>query len=181
VSIQELEVRSEDSRKGFALSNPNVRLSEHPLTFTIDAEAIPWTSAGEGFSFKLLHVDHGSGRMTLLFKMAAGSRFGVHKHYAPVEFFVLQGAFGYEAGVARRGFYGMEGAPAVHEPTCDGSEDMIMLVFTQGGFQAFNEDGSPGEILDARHYIELARANGALGALERADNLNPLTLKFDRT
>lgn len=180
MSVRKLEIPSGVRKDGYASSNPNVKLSEHPLTFTINSESIPWTYVGEGFAFKLLHVDHGTGRMTLLFKMAPGSRFGVHKHYAPVEFFVLQGAFGYEAGIARRGYYGMEGAPAVHEPFCEGPEDMIMLVFTQGGFQEFNQDGSPGQILDARHYIELARANNALGALERVDNLNPLTLKFDR-
>jgi quercetin dioxygenase-like cupin family protein len=157
----------------FASTNANVRVSEHPRTFTIDTETIPWTPMGAGGYFKLLHVDHGTNRMTTLFRLDPGAVFQVHKHYAPVEFFVLQGAFGYEAGIARKWGYGYEGAPSIHEPICAGDEPLIMLSFTHGGFQLFNEDGSPGEIIDATHYIKWARENNALAAVERIDSVPP--------
>jgi hypothetical protein len=106
--------------------------------------------------------------------MTPGCRFGVHKHYAPVEFFVLKGGFGYEAGIARKWGYGVEGAPSVHEPICEDGEEMVMLAFSHGGYQMFNEDGSLGKVFDATDFMALARANNALAAVERAASVHPL-------
>jgi len=161
-------------REGFASTNPNVRIKDHPLTFTMDTNEIPWTPLSEGTYFKLLSADPVSGRWTTLFRMEPGARFAVHKHYGLVEFFVLKGSFGYEGGVAHAWGYGIEGAPSVHEPISGDDEEMIMLAISNGPFQGYNEDGTLGEVVDVSAFVRMAQANNALQCVEKAANVHPL-------
>jgi anti-sigma factor ChrR (cupin superfamily) len=113
----------------------------------IQSDDVQWFPLGPGTSYKLFRVSPETGQWSGLIKMEAGARFAPHKHYGAAEFFVLKGALEYRAGIARAGAYGYEPNTVEHgATTC--SEETIITFTAHGPIIFFNEDGTPGLILD---------------------------------
>jgi len=113
----------------------------------IHSDDVQWFPLGPGTSYKLFRVSPETGQWSGLIKMDAGARFAPHKHYGAAEFYVLKGALEYRAGIARAGDYGYEPNTVEHgATTC--SEETIITFTAYGPIVFYNEDGTPGLILD---------------------------------
>jgi 2,4'-dihydroxyacetophenone dioxygenase len=113
----------------------------------IQSDDVQWFPLGPGTSYKLFRVSPETGHWSGLIKMDAGARFAPHKHYGAAEFYVLKGALEYRAGIARAGAYGYEPNTVEHgATTC--SEETIITFTAYGPIIFYNEDGTPGLILD---------------------------------
>lgn len=113
----------------------------------IQSDDVQWFPLGPGTSYKLFRVSPETGQWSGLIRMEAGARFAPHKHYGAAEFFVLKGALEYRAGIARAGAYGYEPNTVEHgATTC--SEETIITFTAYGPIIFYNEDGTPGLILD---------------------------------
>jgi anti-sigma factor ChrR (cupin superfamily) len=113
----------------------------------IQSDDVQWFPLGPGTSYKLFRVSPETGQWSGLIRMEAGARFAPHKHYGAAEFFVLKGALEYRAGVAHAGAYGYEPNTVEHgATTC--SEETIITFTAYGPIIFYNEDGTPGLILD---------------------------------
>lgn len=113
----------------------------------IQGDDVQWFPLGPGTSYKLFRVSPETGQWSGLIKMEAGARFAPHKHYGAAEFHVLKGALEYRAGIARAGAYGYEPNTAEHgATTC--AEETIITFTAYGPIIFYNEDGTPGLILD---------------------------------
>jgi 2,4'-dihydroxyacetophenone dioxygenase len=113
----------------------------------IQSDDVQWFPLGPGTSYKLFRVSPETGQWSGLIKMDAGARFAPHKHYGAAEFYVLKGALEYRAGIARAGAYGYEPNTVEHgATTC--SEETIITFTAIGPIIFYNEDGTPGLILD---------------------------------
>jgi anti-sigma factor ChrR (cupin superfamily) len=113
----------------------------------IQSDDVQWFPLGPGTSYKLFRVSPETGQWSGLIKMEAGARFAPHKHYGAAEFFVLKGALEYRAGIARAGAYGYEPNTVEHgATTC--AEETVITFTAYGPIIFYNEDGTPGLILD---------------------------------
>jgi len=113
----------------------------------IQSDDVQWFPLGPGTSYKLFRVSPETGQWSGLIKMEAGARFAPHKHYGAAEFYVLKGALEYRAGIARAGAYGYEPNTVEHgTTTC--AEETIITFTAYGPIIFYNEDGTPGLILD---------------------------------
>jgi anti-sigma factor ChrR (cupin superfamily) len=118
-----------------------------PKDILIHGDSLPWMPLGAGTWYKLFRVSPETGQWSALLKMEPGARFAPHKHFGAADFYVLKGALEYRAGIAREGDYGYEPNTVEHgATTC--SEETIITFTAYGPIVFYNEDGSPGMILD---------------------------------
>lgn len=115
----------------------------------------PWVPFGEGIAFRLFHASDETGRWTVLFRCAAGSFFGPHRHLGAGEYYVISGRMTYRMGEAGPGTYGYEPIGVVHEHTA--FPEATELLFTNYGPIAFlAPDGGVATIVDAAMLRSLA-------------------------
>jgi len=120
---------------------------EQAKDILIHSDELAWMPLGPGTSYKLFRVSPETGQWSGLIKMEPGARFAPHKHYGAADFYVLKGALEYRAGVASAGDYGYEPNTIEHgATTC--SEETIITFTAYGPIIFYNEDGTPGFVLD---------------------------------
>jgi len=112
-----------------------------PEETLIDTSELKWKPMGEGAWGKVLRVCPETGMWTVLLKQEKGSFVPPHKHLAPAEFYVLEGAVDYRGGVAKAGYYAREPIGAVHERTSF-PEDTIYLFTSYGPLAMYGPDGN---------------------------------------
>jgi 2,4'-dihydroxyacetophenone dioxygenase len=118
-----------------------------PKDILIHSDELSWMPLGPGTSYKLFRVSPETGQWSGLIKMESGARFAPHKHYGAADFYVLKGALEYRAGIASAGDYGYEPNTVEHgATTC--SEETIITFTAYGPIIFYNEDGTPGFVLD---------------------------------
>lgn len=128
-----------------------------PGEVLVDCTTLPWVPLADGIDFRLLNTSKESGRWTVIFRAQAGSSFGIHRHLAAGEYYVLTGRMTYRMGEAKAGTYGYEPLDAIHELTS--FPEYTELLFTNYGPVAFlGEDGSVETILDHASLTALAAA-----------------------
>jgi len=135
----------------------------------INTDDIPWTPwVIPGMYFKMLSYE--GEKCSLLVKMDKGITLAMHRHLEPVEFFLLEGSFGYvddetgEEYLVRKMGYLFEPPGTVHRPiTPDGCLGFSVL---HGKIQGFDADGNSIE-LGTVEYLRRAEANNALGHLKQ--------------
>lgn len=134
-----------------------------------DTESIPWTRfVLNGLWFKLL--DYDDQRCTMFVKIDKGAKLAIHQHIAPVEFFLLEGSFGYvdestgTEHMIRKLGYMFEPPGTAHRPISpDGCVGISVL---HGNIKGFDDDGNETEIGPAEYYRR-AKENNAVAHLEK--------------
>ena len=134
----------------------------------INTDDIPWTAwVIPGMWFKMLNYE--GERCTLLVKMDKGTKLAMHRHLEPVEFFLLEGSFGYindetgEEYLVKKMGYLYEPPGTVHRPiTPDGCLGFSVL---HGKIQGYDDEGNALE-LGTAEYFRRAQANNAVAHLE---------------
>ena len=119
-----------------------------PQELLVNVDDLAWKPMGEGAWGKVLHVCAETGSWTVMLKQAAGSEVPPHKHLAPAEFYVLQGAVEYRGGVAKLGHFAREPMGAVHLNTRF-SEETIYLFTSHGPLAMYGPDGNVVAVTDA--------------------------------
>ena len=153
------------------LSNANIQGMKTLIldeNLYVDTDEIPWTAwVIPGMWFKMLNYE--GDRCSLLVKMDKGITLAMHKHHEPVEFFLLEGSFGYvdeETGkeyLVRKMGYLFEPPGTVHRPiTPDGCMGFAVL---HGKIAGFDENGNELELGTAEYYRR-AKANNEVAHLE---------------
>ena len=128
-----------------------------PGEILLDCASLPWVPLVEGIDFRLLNTSQESGRWTVILRAQAGSSFGIHRHLAAGEYYVLCGRMSYRMGEAMGGAYVYESLDSVHELTS--FPEYTELLFTNYGAVAFlADDGSVASILDHSALTALAAA-----------------------
>ncbi|MFT4507116.1 cupin domain-containing protein [Caballeronia sp. 15711] len=133
----------------------------------VDTESIPWTPfVMDGMHFKLL--DYDEDRCTLFVKIDKGTTLAIHQHLAPVEFFLLEGSFGYvdeatgKESIIRKMGYMFEPPGTAHRPISpDGCIGFSVL---HGDIRGFDDAGNPVEIGPSEYYRR-AKLNNAVSHL----------------
>ncbi len=123
---------------------------------------LPWIELGAGLagnSIKVLRVSEETGAYTLLVRAKKGTVNQAHVHSGP-DFYILEGAFQYRAGVARAGDWVYEPAGARHEATT-ALEDTVYLANVYGPILFEQEDGTIDYVQDWRTIKALAESAGA--------------------
>lgn len=139
----------------------------HKENLYLDTNDIPWTAwVIPGMWFKLLQVD--GERCSLLVKIEKGTTLAIHRHLEPVEFFLMEGSFGYvdeetgEEYLIKEMGYLFEPPGTVHRPISpDGCLGFSVL---HGKIQGFDDDGNEIE-LGTSEYLRLAIENNAASHL----------------
>ena len=137
----------------------------------INTDEIPWTAwVIPGMWFKMLHYE--GEKCSLLVKMDKGITLAMHRHLEPVEFFLLEGSFGYvddetgEEYLVKKMGYLFEPPGTVHRPiTPDGCLGFSVL---HGKIQGFDQDGNSMELGTAEYYRR-AKENNAVAHLHRQE------------
>ena len=97
----------------------------------LPASAFAWQEKHPGYWEALLHEDPTRGERTLLMRMAAGVRFGLHAHEGEREqIYVLSGAFRDQNRTLRAGDYACREPGAPHSTECD-EDCLALLVYTR--------------------------------------------------
>lgn len=133
----------------------------------LDTNSIPWTPwIIRGVEFKLLNVDGLRG--TMLMRIAKGAKLARHRHDYPVEFFIVEGSFGYadeerqtEHWIDKHGYL-YEPPGTVHQPLCP--DGCLGLAVFHGPVAAVDEHGNE-VMLSMKDYRALAEKNGAAAHL----------------
>ena len=158
------------------LSNSNTQGMKTLILDTnlyIDTDEIPWTAwVIPGMWFKMLHYE--GEKCSLLVRMEKGITLAIHKHLEPVEFFLMEGSFGYvdedtgtEYLVKKMGYL-YEPPGTAHRPiTPDGCLGFSVL---HGKIQGFDEQGNSIELGTAEYYRR-AKANNAVAHLQRTERI----------
>ncbi len=144
---------------------PSEELSKGSIMF--DTDPIPWTNIGEDdeTQFKLLRIDAETLGTTILFRMKKGAKVNTHRHFGAVELYTLSGSWEYVGdGKSSRDGYVYEHAGAVHYPVAH--EDTLAFIVSRGPLQHYNEDGTPGVVIDAFSWYQMAEANNAVAHLK---------------
>ena len=98
------------------------------LLFVRSGEGL-WQDLADGISMKVLFADPTQARVTAVVRMAAGSRYGAHRHAAVEELYVLEGSCVCGGQLLRAGDYHRAEAGSVHVPTCT-DDGCLMLITT---------------------------------------------------
>jgi 2,4'-dihydroxyacetophenone dioxygenase len=132
----------------------------------ISENDMPWVPNGQGLSFKPLHFSPAAGWWVNLIRVERGGHISRHCHLAPVQGYVLQGAWRYleHDWTAEAGSYVWEPAGDVHTLEVLGDETMITLFTVHGAIQYLDDDGNLVQQDDARSraelYVEHCRRHG---------------------
>jgi 2,4'-dihydroxyacetophenone dioxygenase len=137
-----------------------------PADLQISENDMPWVPNGQGLSFKPLHFSPAAGWWVNLIRVERGGHISRHRHLAPVQGYVLQGAWRYleHDWTAEAGSYVWEPAGDVHTLEVLGDETMITLFTVHGAIQYLDDDGNLVQQDDARSraelYVEHCRRHG---------------------
>ena len=132
----------------------------------VSAADLPWVEQAEGVWFKPLRLSPEQDVWANLLKVSAAGTINRHKHYGPVEAWVLQGRWRYleHDWVAGPGSYVHEPAGDVHTLVVEGGEEMVTLFIVYGKIDYIDEEGGVVRTDTAQRKLELyvahCRANG---------------------
>lgn len=133
----------------------------------VRCNSLPWTPwAMPGSWFKLLYVNRSIGMTVALVKIEKGTQTPDHFHFGEAHAYVLQGAFGYEHGLAFEGDLLVEGGGIAHKPKIGDEADLITFTIFFGGLGGVNPDGSINGCVSCDAMYEMAKANGAADHIE---------------
>lgn len=133
----------------------------------LDTGKVPWTPFFiNDIEFKILNVEGSTS--TLLVRVAKGAKLTMHRHLFPVEFFLIEGSFGYaDAETGKENWIGPMGflyepPGTVHQPLCpDGA--LGVAVF-HGPVAGFDKDGNE-IVIGIEDYYQRAKENNAVAHL----------------
>lgn len=95
----------------------------------VDSEGIDWTDHGDGFPYKELLHDPGTGMRTQLMKMVPGACVGPHAHTLLEQVYVLEGEFDDGEHTYRAGDFVVRAPGAMHSAASrDGA--LLLVVYT---------------------------------------------------
>ena len=93
------------------------------------SERLGWTDHGDGFPYKELMHDPGTGTRTQLMKMEPGASVGPHAHSLLEQVFVLEGGFDDGEHTYRAGDFVVRAPGAMHSAASrDGA--LLLVVYT---------------------------------------------------
>ncbi|MGR3364046.1 MAG: 2,4'-dihydroxyacetophenone dioxygenase family protein [Maritimibacter harenae] len=140
-------------------------ITKHERPGFIDPETIPWNPwVMEGTHFRLMDVDVRSGGFTLFLKVDPGTEAPPHGHIGGVQGVILEGGFGYDDDVGKKGDYIREEPAAIHKP--DSPNGCVMFAITHGPIVGYNPDGTIAAVVDAKMMYDMAVEAGAADHIE---------------
>ncbi|HZM32931.1 MAG TPA: cupin domain-containing protein [Burkholderiales bacterium] len=113
----------------------------------VDAERLAWQNTPyAGIEFKPLLVDKASGLMTLLLRMAPGTKLPDHEHVEVEQTYVLEGSLVCHEGECKAGQFVWRPAGSRHEAWA-GPQGGLMLAMFQLPNKFFQKDGRETDFL----------------------------------
>ena len=113
----------------------------------VDVARLPWQKTPfAGIEFKPLLVERASGLMTLLMRMAPGTKLPDHEHVEIEQTYVLEGSLVCPEGECRAGQYVWRPAGSRHEAWA-GAQGGLMLAMFQLPNKFFTPDGRETDFL----------------------------------
>jgi len=113
----------------------------------VDVARLPWQKTPyPGIEFKPLLVERASGLMTLLMRMAPGTKLPDHEHVEIEQTYVLEGSLVCPEGECRAGQYVWRPAGSRHEAWA-GAQGGLMLAMFQLPNKFFTPDGRETDFL----------------------------------
>ena len=101
---------------------------ERPISQVIRASGGQWVESGvPGIQFKLLFQDPDTKKMTVLGRLAAGSRMPAHRHKGIEECLVLEGSLWTDSVLLHAGDYIVTQDQTVHEDTWSPDGALVLL------------------------------------------------------
>ena len=113
----------------------------------VDVERLPWEKSPiAGIETKTLLVDHASGLLTILMKMAPGVRLPDHEHVRIEQTYVLEGSLLCGEGECKKGEFVWRPAGSRHEAWA-GPQGGVMLAIFQIPNRFLQPDGRETDFL----------------------------------
>jgi len=110
--------------------------TDHPLaSHFIEASKMEWQPTElDGVEMKLLYKDEASGRSTILFKMAPGSKVPLHMHTAVEQTYMLEGSLVDDQGGCGAGDFVWRPAGNTHEAHSPGGAVFLSIFLKPNKF-----------------------------------------------